>query len=306
MLDTLEAVMLDIGARDVGHIGAEMLDTFGAEMLDTLRAEMLDTDGAEMLDTDGSKHLKLVNGPGRCIGRVEIYYKGSWGTICDDSWDKADADVVCRQLGCGSAIKATTGAYYGRGTGNIWLDDVQCVGNETHILKCPASEFGQILCTHLYDAGGTRLQLVNGPGRCAGRVEIYHNRRWGTICQKSWDKADADVVCRQLDCGSAIKATTKDYYGKGTDFVWLADVKCVGNETNILNCPSSEFGQRTCSIYKNADKEMGGIQIHGSRAVGHTPAIVILTNSRERLQLQPLLKPQVPLQGPESSPPGGF
>ncbi|CAJ0963754.1 unnamed protein product [Ranitomeya imitator] len=99
-----------------------------------------------------SHYLRLVNGPGQCAGRVEIYHSGKWGMICDDSWDKADADVVCRQLDCGSAINATIGAYYGRGTGDIWLDDVECVGNETHILNCPSKQFDHN-CGHKEDAG---------------------------------------------------------------------------------------------------------------------------------------------------------
>ena len=65
--------------------------------------------------------LRLVGGTVEYEGRVEVYYDGKWGTICDDFWSIADANVVCRQLGFGHATEAISNGYFGAGTGELCL-----------------------------------------------------------------------------------------------------------------------------------------------------------------------------------------
>ena len=98
--------------------------------------------------------VRLVS-PGMSLssGRVEVLYNGTWGTICDDSWDLQDAEVVCRQLRYEGALSAPGEAAFGQGTGQIWLDDVKCVGNETLIAQCNHAGWGVHNCGHNDDAG---------------------------------------------------------------------------------------------------------------------------------------------------------
>ena len=97
--------------------------------------------------------VRLVNGPTQYEGRVEVYHNGEWGTVCDDYWDFNNAQVVCRQLGFGQAIAARSQAYYGEGSGQIWLDNVNCVGTELNIGDCSHRGWGIENCGHYKDAG---------------------------------------------------------------------------------------------------------------------------------------------------------
>lgn len=97
--------------------------------------------------------VRVRGGEDRCSGRVELWHAGSWGTVCDDSWDLADAEVVCRQLGCGRAMGALAGAAFGAGSGPVWLDEVACRGSEASLGGCPAEPWGRADCGHKEDAG---------------------------------------------------------------------------------------------------------------------------------------------------------
>ena len=73
--------------------------------------------------------------------------------MCDDGWNTADATVVCRQLGFYSSVRAYGSAYFGQGTGPIWLSRLSCIGNESSLPDCAQFNVGTKNCTHSDDAG---------------------------------------------------------------------------------------------------------------------------------------------------------
>ena len=56
-----------------------------------------------------------MGGAHRCEGRVEVKHQGEWGTVNDHNWNLEEAAVVCRQLGCGTAIDAPRGLILDQG-----------------------------------------------------------------------------------------------------------------------------------------------------------------------------------------------
>ena len=100
-----------------------------------------------------SLNLRLSGGKHPFEGRVEQYYAGTWGTVCDDGWDMNDAKVVCRQLGLGEAVKAVRGATFGQGIGDTMLSNVDCIGHESALGWCLHSGWRGRTCSHSKDAG---------------------------------------------------------------------------------------------------------------------------------------------------------
>ncbi|XP_029437982.1 scavenger receptor cysteine-rich type 1 protein M130-like [Rhinatrema bivittatum] len=173
--------------------------------------------------SSGISDMRLVNGGSRCAGQLEVYYDDTWGTVCNDDWDARDAAVVCKQLGCGSAIETTRQNPFGPGSGPVWLQRVFCSGSESHLSQCGSWTSQQFSCSHNRDVGVTcsgadtgvsNVSLVNGSSWCAGKVEIYSNKTWGRahpdlFDHALWDLPDAAVVCKQLECGPALEVSTK-------------------------------------------------------------------------------------------------
>ncbi|EDO37716.1 predicted protein [Nematostella vectensis] len=211
--------------------------------------------------------VRLRSGVQTWEGRVEVRRSYGddierWGSVCDDGFGLVEGNVVCRSLGYGTARRVFHDAWYGQSTGKVYMDDVECSGKEKDISECQHKMEWQGNCNHFEDVSlicnapklfGHKMRLAGGYNRFEGRVEIFMNNRWGTVCGDTWEMDEATVVCRQQGVGFAKEAVT-DWFGRGTGYFWLDDLKCNGTEDSLDECPRKPWGETNCQA-----KNMAGV-----------------------------------------------
>uniref|UniRef100_A0A671X1Y4 Neurotrypsin n=1 Tax=Sparus aurata TaxID=8175 RepID=A0A671X1Y4_SPAAU len=221
--------------------------------------------------TDGT--VSLVGGAVNHEGRLEVFYRGQWGTVCDDGWTDSNTQVVCRQLGyrlgktfLSEGLDITPGPRFGVGLGPILLDDVSCTGKEPSLMLCNRREWLRHDCTHHEDVNiacsperhgeslptSVPVRLVGGETPREGRVELYLSGQWGTVCDDGWTDRDAEVVCRQLGYSGVAKARVMAYFGEGTGPIHVDNVKCSGEERSLADCIKQAPGTHNCRHSEDA------------------------------------------------------
>ncbi|XP_016161250.1 PREDICTED: antigen WC1.1-like [Ficedula albicollis] len=195
----------------------------------------------------GSRQVRLVGSSGRCAGRVEVYSGGSWSSVCQEGWELQDAAVVCRELGCGTALEAPSWARFGAGTGPLWPYMAECSGSEESLWECGRSE--QRECGRGLGAGAVcseqmSVRLAGGRGRCRGYLEVSYNGTWGRVCSDGTSTGTAAAVCRQLGCGHRgwLSANSTQQASRA----WLAWVGCEDGARSLWGCPSAPWQLQSC------------------------------------------------------------
>ena len=215
---------------------------------------------------DGS--LRLVDGPSEIEGRIEVYYDGEWGTMCDDSFHYRDGNVICRQLGYEAAAALFYRARFGQGEGPIWIDQIACDDSDDSILDCRHNGWGINDCSHREDAGVRCRRKVpvkpssmpirltcpkcNPEGSCKsmpskkhpsqgdclpqiaveGIVEAYYNKSWHAVSDEGFDDDAARVVCGELGYPYAVGSPSIPELWKNWNDT-ISDL--VGESTSICN-----------------------------------------------------------------------
>uniref|UniRef100_A0A8D0L3F8 Lysyl oxidase homolog n=1 Tax=Sphenodon punctatus TaxID=8508 RepID=A0A8D0L3F8_SPHPU len=198
-------------------------------------------------------------------GRIEVFYNHEWGTICDDDFTLANAQVLCRHLGFVTATGWTHSAKYGKGVGRIWLDNVNCGGSEKSILDCKSRGWGNSDCTHEEDAGvvcrderipgfvdSNVIEVRAGEGVSSPAPVGPPEQRWELLAEScltdqgvpwSWCTHPAAALTPSLPPGRLYAERQQLHYR-------LHSVACTGNEVHLSLCPFEFYKGNTTGACK--------------------------------------------------------
>ena len=221
--------------------------------------------------------IKLVGGRDESEGNVEIFHNGKWGNVCDDEWDKYEAEVVCKQLNYRLGGKATHSGTFGKARRKFWMDNLFCTGKEKELSDCRFDEWGASDCEATEAAGVTctvekenqvenneevkvnlkapklnykskeamTIRLVGGRVPEEGRVEVkFGDAPYGDVCGDGWSLLEANVICKELNLGYANEAYQTTFFGgsNGTNIL-LTGTECVGYEAKLSQCRFEGIGK---------------------------------------------------------------
>ncbi|XP_053177482.1 scavenger receptor cysteine-rich type 1 protein M130-like [Scomber japonicus] len=222
----------------------------------TLRDCVSSDSSSSMVELTCSDSVRLVNGASLCSGRLEVKSEQSWSSVCEADFDQQDAEVVCRELGCG-APSVLQGALYGEVEAPMWTKEFQCEGHESALLDCRRSDSARRTCSPGKAVGLTcsePVRLVGGASRCAGTLEVKDGE-WKPMSDSGWTLKEAAVACRELACGSAVSTGSRDDSYRP---VWLIRTDCVQAGSTLRDCISSSHSsssmvELTCSGQQGAE-----------------------------------------------------
>ncbi|XP_062577315.1 deleted in malignant brain tumors 1 protein-like [Saccostrea cucullata] len=193
------------------------------------------------------------------VANPQVLIHGSWIGLCKDKWDDREAKVICRSLG----YVGYGGLLYSMQDRNsyneLYVKDFRCIGSEQSLAECSFGVIGSDICSINGEVGvrchndvRNYTRLVNGSSNKEGRVEVFVNGKWGTVCDDLWGNEDATVVCKSLGYLGIATAHHSAYFGEGQGSTWLDNVKCKGTEASIFDCEHNGYGVENCSHREDA------------------------------------------------------
>ncbi|CRG95592.1 LCCL domain-containing protein, putative [Plasmodium gallinaceum] len=259
---------------------------------------------------DIKSDIRIVNSFGKLssLGRLEIRTKNMWGSVCKKgpnfTFNDDTAKRACKDLGFpnGIYIKENCGNVNGQ---NYCADygypfssaGIMCSGNEKSLVNCNGDDASHcidhhddviIQCLHyssneLVSDGTIRIVDVNGSpsNNGVGRLQIYYNGTFGSVCSEGWAKESEKIVCQELGYtglkGSGFShhlcanISGENLCGHDTEKINAVNIKCKGNEKYLKNCPHETHEDIYCShdedivIGCSGEGDASGLGISGKK-----------------------------------------
>nr|CAI5829393.1 unnamed protein product [Callosobruchus analis] len=214
--------------------------------------------------------IKLAGAKEKNKGRIEI----------------TEANIVCKELGFEmGAIDVKGQSYFAKDVKEnntlYMMDDLKCFGNENTLLDCNFAGWGIHDCQDLEIVGVVcktpEEKCGKGFWKCATtnecvplkfmcddlndcsddsdedsqycevrRLEVSHYGIWGTVCDDDFNEDAAKFVCKRLGYKGASTVKKDGYFGAGSGPIWLDQVSCSGEELDLKDCTTWDWGEHNC------------------------------------------------------------
>jgi deleted-in-malignant-brain-tumors protein 1 len=239
---------------------------------------------------------RLVGGRSDSEGVVEVFVGNAWGTICQHKWDIMVADRVCQKIGFKMALSAVRDSHFKfplTGTRHVLIDEIVCGDSSNNEASCtfkPStgvctdSEYAGVVCTNNDTEINLPIRLVGGETASEGNIQVQHDGEWGYICGTNWNINSSNVVCQMLGLSGATEALVGGFPQdeKYLCRVWLDNVQCSGNETNLWNCKHNGLGVTGCVD----ERQKAGVKCKGEIGDVHNDPTVGREEECNQLDLE--------------------
>ncbi|XP_023196450.1 scavenger receptor cysteine-rich type 1 protein M130-like isoform X1 [Xiphophorus maculatus] len=183
------------------------------------------------LTDDGDKETK-------CYGYVKIQSDNKKRHVCGNDWTEKEYEMVCKELKCGKVIKMEMKTMNRK---DGIMNHVKCTGGESSLWYCRAEHRHQ-QCTsapYVVCQASLEVRLQDGPGKCAGLLEVKDEGQWKRVSKEGWDASYTQRACRLLDCGDAGKdKLDSDEFSQGT--AAMLTFSCKEADKNLTDCKTTK------------------------------------------------------------------
>lgn len=194
-------------------------------------------------------------------GLVQVMHNKRWGTVCSLGFGMADANVACRSMGLGEAASwAETNQKWQSRRQPIWMASLACRGSESSLKECRFSGWQRNNCSHVQDVSvkclsddtdrfasvrlvdaGNNSRVLAGGSHVKGRLEVFKDGVWGTVCRQGFSDTSAKVACRAIGLQ---EGAIEPLEQRGEGYIRWSHLRCTGDEHSLDDCSSNEEPER--------------------------------------------------------------